>query len=135
MSGELKACPNPECKGGRIDLRTEKHNAETVVSWCQCLDCGVRGPAAVRLSDRTSGPVVVDNKRIAADRWNAMPRVTGPGEATRSILATLAAKQAEAVKTTEEYTLYVWPSPWGGREITYETVTAALSENGMEAGS
>jgi len=56
----------------------------------------------------------------------------GPGDATRRILSTLDRKQAEAAKTTEEYTLYVWPSPWGDREITYETVTAALRECGME---
>lgn len=56
----------------------------------------------------------------------------GPGDATRRILSTLDRKQAEAAKTTEEYTLTVWPSPWGNREITYETVTAALRECGME---
>lgn len=68
-------------------------------------------------------------------RWMPMPppgETAGPGEATRRILSTLALKQAEAVKTTIEYTLHVWPSPWGDREITFETVTAALRECGME---
>lgn len=68
-------------------------------------------------------------------RWMPMPRpgeTAGPGEATMRILSTLDRKQAEAAKTTEEYTLTVWPSPWGNREITYETVTAALRECGME---
>jgi len=68
-------------------------------------------------------------------RWMPMPppgETAGPGEATRRILSTLALKQAEAVKTTIEYTLHVWPSPWGDREITFKTVTAALRECGME---
>jgi len=47
----------------------------------------------------------------------------------------LSKKQAEAVKTTMEYELTVYPSPWGGREITYETVSSALRECGMEPAS
>lgn len=87
-----------------------------------CQDCGTSGPKRGSLAESVTA-------------WNRMWGGHGPGDATRRLMLALSKKQAEAVKTTMEYELTVYPSPWGGREITYETVSSALRECGMEPAS
>ena len=125
MSVELKSCPNPECEDS--DPQSE---CSWRYVWYACQTCDTRAARAEVVGDSAAG---WDAARDEARRlWNALPRVTGPGEATRSLMEAM----RDAIDDWEERDYLCFNHESGfGETVDRSTVVAALRENGMEAGS
>lgn len=81
-------CPNRDCDHtGDFTEAALGDTGHGVGVWIRC-DCGAAGPFAL-LSDALSDVAVAEAE--AWRLWNALPRETGPGEATRRVVSTFAA--------------------------------------------
>jgi len=116
MSDETKACPNPECEDGKIKSAWFR-DLGVCEAWFFCAACKLSGPRT-KASDLDA--VIAEARRL----WNALPRATGPGDATRSVLAGLA-------EHLEDHDGAVTMEAW----VVVGELEAALRECGMEAGS
>lgn len=129
MSDETKACPNRDCDHtGDFTEIVWGETGHGLGVWVRC-DCGAAGPFTL-LCDSFSD--VAKAEAEARRLWNDLPRATGPGEATRSLMEAM----RDAIDGWEERDYLCFNHESGfGETVDRSTVAAALRECGMEAGS